>query len=500
MIQASVNQISRRTLVRSLSLCSLSAAGSGFLVRAARADEGSAELAKAAEAVRAAIPLAESDNARPVYHFHPPAQWHNDPNGTIFYNGWHHLFYQFNPYGSVWGNMHWGHARSRDLVNWEHLPIALGPSKEEGEDHVFSGGAIPGPDGRPRVFYTSIGNKRPPEQWLAEPLDDDLIAWKKSPANPILTLEAHGSLKVNEWRDPFPFRQEGITYMVCGGNLRAAGGAGAVQLYRAEDAGMTQWKHAGTLFVHPDRSIYNIECPNFFRLGEKWVLLISPEGPTQYFVGSVDLKRPRFIPERQGILDPGKSYASNILRDPNGRTLLWLWGRTETPAGKGWNSVMAIPRVLSLNERGDLMQEPIAEIDSLREAAESIPDATLEGNSRKIGAGDCCDIEVEITADPSAAAGLNVRGTEIAFHPKTGVLRVGDVTGFSGVGKTVKLRVLLDRRVMEVYANDGGAAIFQTVNAYSGPDAIEIFARGQAGFRAMRISRMKPARFEDGKR
>ena len=86
-------------------------------------------LKRAMESVSASIPTAAADPERPVYHFHPPANWHNDPNGTMFYRGWHHLFYQFNPYGSSWGHMHWGHARSRDLVNWEHLPIALAPSR-----------------------------------------------------------------------------------------------------------------------------------------------------------------------------------------------------------------------------------------------------------------------------------------------------------------------------------------------------------------------------------
>src|SRR5487761_1777683 len=107
------------------------------------------DFVKAMQAVRAAVPLAEADPDRPIYHFHPPANWNNDPNGTIFYQGWHPLFYQFNPYGSEWGNMHWGHARSRDLVSWEHLPIALCPSEGQGERQVYSGGAILANDGRP---------------------------------------------------------------------------------------------------------------------------------------------------------------------------------------------------------------------------------------------------------------------------------------------------------------------------------------------------------------
>ncbi|MES1262232.1 MAG: glycoside hydrolase family 32 protein [Acidobacteriota bacterium] len=481
--------LSRRSL--------LLAAGTALGSKAVAASGDAAALAEAMKAVRDAVPKAASDPARPVYHFHPPAQWHNDPNGTLFYKGWHHLFYQFNPYGSEWGHMHWGHARSRDLIGWEHLPIALAPSKDKGEEHVFSGGAILGPDGRPRVFYTSIGN-RPPEQWLAEPLDDDLIAWKKSPANPVLSLQSHGPLVVNEWRDPFPFREAGVDYMVCGGNLRPSGGQGAVQLYRAENAVMTAWKHLGPVFIHPDRAIWNIECPNLFRLGNKWVLLLSPEGPTQYFVGELDLKQPRFLPERQGILDPGKSYASNISVDPAGRTLLWLWGKTDTPRDKGWNSVMALPRVLSLSDIGDLRQSPLAEITGLREAVRETPDITLADGSRAVASGDCLDFECVIDVAAPATAGIRVRGAEILFDPKPGTLRVGGVTGFAGAGKRVKLRVLLDKRVVEVYANDGAAAIFQTVDASNGPLDVEIFARGQAAFRSLRVWKMKPAPMDPG--
>jgi beta-fructofuranosidase len=206
---------------RFVQLCT--AAASASLAPAATPDP---VLAKAIASARAAMARAEADPERPVYHFHPPANWNNDPNGTVFYRGWHHLFYQFNPYGSLWGHMHWGHARSRDLVNWEHLPIALGPSEEKNEQHIFSGGAIIARDGKPRFFYTSIG-KRQPEQWLAIPQDDDLISLAKYPGNPVLTQAAHGAVPVDDWRDPFLFQEAGATYMVCGGNTNArrAGGA-----------------------------------------------------------------------------------------------------------------------------------------------------------------------------------------------------------------------------------------------------------------------------------
>jgi sucrose-6-phosphate hydrolase SacC (GH32 family) len=215
-------------------------------------------------------------------------------------------------------------------------------------------------------------------------------------------------------------------------------------------------------------------------------------------VGELDLKQPRFIPERQGILDPGKSYASNISVDPAGRTLLWLWGKTDTPREKGWNSVMAIPRVLTLSDIDDLRQSPIAEIAGLRETVHETPDVSLTDGSRTIASGDCLDFECVIEAAAPATAGIRLRGAEILFHPKTGMLRVGSVTGFAGAGKQVKLRVLLDKRVVEVYANDGAAAVFQTVDASNGPLDLEIFAQGQAAFRALRVWKMKSARMDLG--
>jgi beta-fructofuranosidase len=188
----------------------------------ARAAAPDPALVKAMDAVRAAIPTAESDPERPIYHFRPPANWTNDPNGTIFYEGWHHLFYQLNPFDSRIGNQHWGHARSRDMVNWEHLPIAIWPSAEYGERAIYSGGAILADDGRPRLIYTSIGRPQP-EQWMMVPKDDDLIAWDKYP-KAVLTSAAHGPVNVGQWRDPFMFREAGQAYMVCGGNVQGGRG------------------------------------------------------------------------------------------------------------------------------------------------------------------------------------------------------------------------------------------------------------------------------------
>jgi beta-fructofuranosidase len=460
------------------------------------------------DAVRAAIPLAEADPERPVYHFHPPANWNNDPNGTIFHNGWHHLFYQHNPFGSNWGHMHWGHARSRDMVDWHHLPIALWPSLEKGEEHVFSGGAIKGDDGRVRLLYTSIG-RRDPEQWLAVPADDELIAWEKHPRNPVATLKLHGSKRVFEWRDPFLFRERGQVYMVCGGNANdmRRGGAAQVQLYRAARPDLSEWKHLGAVFEHRDQRCSNIECPNLFRLGTKWVLIISPHRPCEYFIGDLDLACVRFVPETRGVLDPGASYASNISFDDKGRTILWLWGRTETKPGKGWNSVMVLPRILSIDSDGFLRQTPAPELSTLRGEPARVPATTLDGKSLSLGApfaGDTLEIEAEFTAGTAAAVGLRLRcsndgkaGAVVKHDVRSGAFSIGPASVFFGREKNLRLRVFLDKCVVEAYANDGAAAIFSTVAAEPQDLGVEVFATGgTAKLESLTVWPLRPARFK----
>src|ERR1051325_7929627 len=121
--------------------CFIQTASAALVLQSGSAAQADPDLVKAMDAVRAAIPTAEADPQRPRYHFRPPANWTNDPNGTIYYKGWHHLFYQLNPFAARIGSQHWGHARSRNLVNWEHLPIAIWPSANKGERFIFSGGA-----------------------------------------------------------------------------------------------------------------------------------------------------------------------------------------------------------------------------------------------------------------------------------------------------------------------------------------------------------------------
>lgn len=466
------------------------------------------DLSRAMQSVEDEIPKASADPDRPVYHFHPPADWNNDPNGTIFYRGWHHLFYQLNPFGSKWGNMHWGHARSRDLVNWEHLPIALAPSEGKGETAVFSGAAALNGHGQVRLLYTSIGN-RSPEQWMAEPEDEELLTWKKSARNPILTTAAHGHSEIFDWRDPFLFTDNGTTYMVCGGNTtdQKRGGGGQVELYRANNSALTAWTYLGPVFQCKDRDVINIECPNLFKLADKWVLIVSPQKPCEYYVGSLDLQRAKFTPERHGVLDPGNAYASNISRDDAGRTILWLWGRTETPLSEGWNGVMTLPRILSIAPDGFLRQQPAAEFQKLRGEHITLNPLALQSAPTLLNGirGDCMELNVELTLGKASSLRLDLRcsnsgkaGASISIDSE-GLLRASGATTLVGKKDRQRLRIFLDKRVFEIYVNDGETALYGLIDA--APDDLAVNASAQGGDSGAAISsleawRLQPAKFD----
>ena len=328
----------------------------------------------AAEAsVAAKAPAVAGDPNRPVYHFRPPCCWMNDPNGTIYHDGWYHVFYQFNPYADVAGGIHWGHTRSRDLVHWEQLSVAVWPSCDLGEEACWSGCAAVTGDGEPVVFYTSRGidNVRPFEQWAALG-DAEWLTWRKHPRNPILAL-GEGDVPPFEpdWRDPFLFHSAGRTFLVLGA---ATEDEATVALFETEDPALADWRYRGPIYAKPRSEMRFCECPNFFALGDKFVLLLSPYRNVEYTVGAFDADAPAFVPETHGILDPGVSrldhrgnvsteathanyYATNILYGPEGDCILLGWVRGFR-AGQGWNGCLALPRVLTLGSDGRPRQHP----------------------------------------------------------------------------------------------------------------------------------------------
>jgi len=308
-------------------------------------------------------PVACADPLRPRFHFAAPAGWMNDPNGTIYHDGWHHVFYQHNPASDRWDQMHWGHARSRDLIDWEHLPVALRPRPEQGEAHCYSGCCVIGDDGRPTIFYTSIGPGRQAEdaaEQFSATGSSDLIHWRQADAAS-LTNALQAPIEIHDWRDPFVFRDHGRWWMLVGGSRR--GGRGCVALYQSDD--LRDWRYAG---IPIEGSEGTWECPNLLRLGEHDVLLYSPYNRVRYIVGRMDAAGCRFDADHTSLLDwayPHHFYATNSLTTTDGRcaVLAWISG---FGVGRGWSGCLAFPREVWCDGAGRLRQRPVREIERLR--------------------------------------------------------------------------------------------------------------------------------------
>lgn len=295
------------------------------------------------------------EHLRPTYHFTPEQNWMNDPNGLCYIDGEYHLFFQHNPNADVWGDIHWGHAVSHDLIHWRRLPIALTPSVELGEKHCYSGSvAIDG--GVARAFYTSVGEgARGPElgaqQWMAYSTDQ-LRTWHKYEHNPILPEQINGDLRVTFWRDPFVWRdRDGAWYAVLGGTLDGANGC--MLLYRSDD--LFTWRFLSVITrLDADRLL---ECPNLIRIGDRYVMLYSPVREIRYRVGTLDADY-AFHAETEGVLDGGSGrhgfYApTTFMNLPDERRVVIGWmsdkGREEQPEIRGWSGAQSLPRVLTLD-------------------------------------------------------------------------------------------------------------------------------------------------------
>ena len=447
-------------------------------------------IAKAMRSVEEATPAAQADPTRPVYHFMPPALWMNDPNGLIHHNGWYHIFYQHNPYGSDWGHMHWGHGRSRDLVHWEHLPIALWPSKSKGEQHCYSGCALEAPDGKVIAFYTSIPNedgssaKFFSDQWVAVAEDDDLATWRKHEKNPILAPEIHGDLKVYDWRDPFVFTHGGTTYMALGGNVKGDDTqVPVVCYYKAKNDDLTEWEYLGPLFTEDGSKLPNIECPNFLKFGDTWVLLTSPHKTVGCYTGTFDPGRsPAFVSEKETLLDPGTFYAPQCFQDDSGRWIMFGWincHRKDRP----WNGSMTLPRVLSVAEDGTVLQAPAPELEALRKEHVSIADFDVEGILPIADIqGEALEIIMTFTRTGSEAAGIRVACDADATDGVDIVVQDCDVIvdGVTMPGvlpedeETATVRIFLDRAILEVYCE--GMCVSKEIDYTPGQTGVAVFS------------------------
>ncbi len=309
------------------------------------------------------------DPHHPIYHFTPPANWMNDPNGLVFWKGQHHLFYQFNPSQPVWGNIHWGHAQSPDLVHWRRLRIALAPTPGGADkDGCWSGSAFLDDDDL-RFFYTGVF---PETVCMAFPREG-MRKLEQYIHNPVIP-GAPSELKVEGFRDPEVWKEaDEYYYMTVGCGIAEKGGA--VLLFRSSD--MVDWEYLHPILVGDIRQTKPIftgsiwECPQLFRLGSQYGLLVSVYHVSKLMYSLVFLGEyidNHFYPNSVQKIDQGEGvfYAPQSFVDYKGRRILFGWvmeERSEADCQRaGWAGALSLPRTLQVDGNGKLTIEPASEL------------------------------------------------------------------------------------------------------------------------------------------
>lgn len=344
---------------------------------------------------------------RTGYHFQPPQNWMNDPNGPMRYKGVYHFFYQYNPNGPLFGDiMIWGHSVSYDLVNWIHIDPAIYPTQPADINSCFSGSATILPGNKPVMLYTGLDTERRQVQNLAVPKnlsDPFLREWVKHSANPIMTTPE--GVKLDDFRDP------STAWLGYDGKWRVLVGSkknnlGVAYIYQSKD--FLKWEKSDYPILSMEGTS-TWECPDFFPVpvnstngldtsivhnpSVKHVMKVGFNGQDWYTIG---LYKPgeNYVPEnelRGNSLDMkydyGKFYASKSFFDnTKNRRVLWGWvsesDSAEDDVARGWSGLQAIPRSVWLDQKGkQLMQWPVEEIEELHGKEVSIRHKKLHGGS-----------------------------------------------------------------------------------------------------------------------
>lgn len=415
----------------------------------------------------------------PLYHLAAPVGWMNDPNGLSWFNGHFHAFYQHYPYAPEWGPMHWGHARSTDMVRWEHLPVALAPEGAEDKDGCFSGSAVVDGDTL-SLIYT--GHK-----FHGEPTDANLYQVQcLATSRDGVTFQREGLILdtpagLHHFRDPKVWREGDSWHMVVGARTDDAG---EIQIYRSDD--LRSWQAESVIADAKICGGYMWECPDLFPLGDKRVLMFSPQGiqadgyanrnlyQSGCVVGEWQPGAPFTVQRAFHELDHGHDfYAPQSFTTPDGRRVIigWLamWESPMPEKTDNWAGMLSLPRELTLSESGAVRQNPIKELETLRTQPLQWQPTEL-ANQRIELVEDAQAIEVQLEWDVSRsnaeqyglALGAGAR-LFIDNQARRLVLERDypalDLSGYRSVplpeGETLALRIFIDKSSLEVFVNAG---------------------------------------------
>ncbi|MCI3983821.1 GH32 C-terminal domain-containing protein [Bacillus vallismortis] len=476
-----------------------------------------------------AFPVEAADSSyydedyRPQYHFTPEANWMNDPNGMVYYDGEYHLFYQYHPYGLQWGPMHWGHAVSKDLVTWKHLPVALAP---DDKGTIFSGSAVVDKNNtsgfqtgeeKPLVAIYTQDREGHQVQSIAYS-NDKGRTWTKYAGNPVIPNPGK-----KDFRDPkvFWYEKENKWVMVLAAGDR-------ILMYTSKN--LKQWTYASE-FGEGQGSHGGVwECPDLFELQvdgnpnrKKWVMqvsigngAVSGGSGMQYFVGDFDGTHFKNENPSNQVLwtDYGKDFYAAVswsdIPSSDGRRL-WLgwmsnWQYANDVPTSPWRSAASIPRELKLKTLtggARVVQTPVKELQTIRGNARKWKNQTISPASQNVLAGlsgDAYELHAEFQVTPGSAAefGFKVRTgknqfTKVGYDRKNAKLFVdrsksGNVTfhptfntgkqtaPLKPVNGRVKMRIFVDRSSVEVFGNDGQQVITDIILPDRSSNGLELYA------------------------
>lgn len=459
--------------------------GKSVTVQVDKLHEDSAALANIdnSDAIKDAADL-YSEPLRGQFHFSPKRGWNNDPNGCVFYNGEYHLFFQHNPYGWGWGNMHWGHAVSKDLVEWQELgdkllPDDMGP--------MFSGSAVVdwkntsgfGKDGTPPLvlFYTAAGN--PTTQCLAYSTDGRRFT--KYSGNPIVNQITGGN------RDPKVFWHEASQHWVM--TLYVEWNKKHT-VHFLTSPNLRDWDLASVSNGDAPGGGYLFECPDFFELAvdgdanrKKWVLLGANSVNA---IGSFDGSR--FLPDATRL--PGHRgkgfYAAQSFSDvPDGRRIFIGWWQTETK-GMSFNQSMTIPLELRLTQTDDgprLAFAPVRELEKLRQKTHHFNAFSLEpGQVNPLDSVRSELVEVALEFEPAEAemVVMNIRDIMVEYDvAKQEIMVAGHRASAPLREGKQKIVIYCDRTGAEVFASDGLCYVPMPYN--TNPENKRLFLESRGG-------------------
>ena len=461
-------------------------------------------------------------SSRPLFHLTPWIGWMNDPNGFCWYKGQYHLFYQYNPYDTKWNAMHWGHAVSDDLLHWQYLSCALATDAPFDFYGCFSGSSVEMDDGRHLIMYTGVrkegGNvgKEVQTQCLAV---GDGLNYKKYKGNPVLDESClpKGMSRYN-FRDPKVWRTPDGAYRCIAGTCDDEQ-LGSLLLFSSPDG--FNW-HFESVFAENDGRLGCMwECPDFFQMDGKDVLLVSPQymlpegfeyhngNGTVCMTGRFDEREKKFIPEHDQAIDYGIDfYAPQTVLTPDGRRVMIGWMQNWDTCGalgyeeRKWFGQMSLPRELSIRN-GRLYQQPIRELAQYRSGKAEYKNMSVSEEVSLPGiSGRQVEMDMVIRpADPEKPyhkftmrfARNEKYFSALSYRPHESLLKID--RKFSGSRRAfihqrraqvaspngeLRLHVILDRFSIEVFINDGEQVMTATILTDPSAGEISFCADGQA--------------------